>query len=239
MLPQLWLQIWFIFSDQYSSGAGSGLGLRGGGGGGGRGRHIPRNLDWSFLFYQTKVHIIFISDIQSCQCENVNKWTYTQVYYKEAVGAFVVFDVTRASTFEAVQKWKNDLDSKVSLPNGAPVPVVLLANKVFCAGLSTKSRSFFLTRDWLEWYNNFLNFSTLTLIPFKGLFTHAIFDVISGAISRTKRAFNPTLHEYFFHEASRGLERKFTYYFKTPFFPISANLVVFCRRVTRLQTRAG
>ena len=41
-----------------------------------------------------------------------------------------MFDVTRASTFEAVQKWKNDLDSKVMLPNGSPVPVVLLANKV-------------------------------------------------------------------------------------------------------------
>ena len=41
-----------------------------------------------------------------------------------------MFDVTRASTFEAVQKWKNDLDNKVMLPNGSPVPVVLLANKV-------------------------------------------------------------------------------------------------------------
>ena len=41
-----------------------------------------------------------------------------------------MFDVTRASTFEAVQKWKNDLDNKVILPNGSPVPVILLANKV-------------------------------------------------------------------------------------------------------------
>ncbi|XP_031552922.1 ras-related protein Rab-38-like [Actinia tenebrosa] len=53
----------------------------------------------------------------------------TRVYYKEAVGAFIVFDVTRASTFEAVQKWKNDLDNKVTLPTGEPVPAVLLANK--------------------------------------------------------------------------------------------------------------
>ena len=53
-----------------------------------------------------------------------------------------MFDVTRASTFEAVQKWKNDLDSKVMLPNGAPIPVVLLANKVcilvFCLMISHK-----------------------------------------------------------------------------------------------------
>lgn len=30
----------------------------------------------------------------------------TRVYYKEAVGAFVVFDITRVGTFEAVTKWK-------------------------------------------------------------------------------------------------------------------------------------
>ena len=53
----------------------------------------------------------------------------TRVYYKEAVGAFIAFDVSRHSTFEAVSKWKNDLDSKVSLPDGSPVPAVLLANK--------------------------------------------------------------------------------------------------------------
>jgi len=54
----------------------------------------------------------------------------TRVYYKEAVGAMVVFDVTRVSTFEAVVKWKNDIDAKVTLPpDDRPIPVVLLANK--------------------------------------------------------------------------------------------------------------
>jgi len=54
----------------------------------------------------------------------------TRVYYKEAVGAFVVFDVTRVNTFEAVQKWKNDIDCKVTLPpDDRPIPVVLIANK--------------------------------------------------------------------------------------------------------------
>ncbi|XP_014205094.1 ras-related protein Rab-32 isoform X2 [Copidosoma floridanum] len=53
----------------------------------------------------------------------------TRVYYKEAVGAFIVFDVTRSSTFDAVLKWKHDLDQKVVLPNGLPIPCVLLANK--------------------------------------------------------------------------------------------------------------
>ncbi|XP_031629764.1 ras-related protein Rab-32 isoform X2 [Contarinia nasturtii] len=53
----------------------------------------------------------------------------TRVYYKEAVGAFIVFDVTRSATFDAVIKWKQDLDSKVQLPNGSPIPCILIANK--------------------------------------------------------------------------------------------------------------
>lgn len=71
---------------------------------------------------------------------------YLQVYYKEAVGAFVVFDVTRLSTFEAVQMWKADLDNKVLLPNGKPIPAVLLANKVSsCPPLSLKLVSYTVT----------------------------------------------------------------------------------------------
>lgn len=48
----------------------------------------------------------------------------SRVYYQEAVGALLVFDVTRASTFDAVLKWKEDLDSKVTTPQagfGAPL----------------------------------------------------------------------------------------------------------------------
>jgi Ras-related protein Rab-32 len=54
----------------------------------------------------------------------------TRVYYKDAVGCFIVFDVTRESTFKAVTKWKTDLDNKVQLPDGNRVPCILLANKV-------------------------------------------------------------------------------------------------------------
>ncbi|XP_060825325.1 ras-related protein Rab-32 isoform X2 [Bombus pascuorum] len=53
----------------------------------------------------------------------------TRVYYKEAVGAFIVFDVTRSATLDAVVKWKQDLDSKVQLSDGSQIPCVLLANK--------------------------------------------------------------------------------------------------------------
>ncbi|XP_061608248.1 ras-related protein Rab-38-like isoform X2 [Phyllopteryx taeniolatus] len=53
----------------------------------------------------------------------------TRVYYREATGAFIVFDMTRPSTFEAVLKWKEDLDSKLTLADGRGVATVLLANK--------------------------------------------------------------------------------------------------------------
>ncbi len=79
------------------------------------------------------------------------RWYRAQVYYREAVGAFVVFDITRPKTFENIQKWKKDIDSKVfiidmlggvecvhtpflplqvTLNDSRPIPVVLLANKV-------------------------------------------------------------------------------------------------------------
>ena len=54
----------------------------------------------------------------------------TRVYYKEAVGCFIVYDITRPSTFEAVMKWKEDLDRKVFLPDGSRIPCFLLGNKV-------------------------------------------------------------------------------------------------------------
>lgn len=55
----------------------------------------------------------------------------TRVYYKEAVGAFVVFDITRKSTFDAVTKWKEDIDKKITFPDtDESIPVVLIANKI-------------------------------------------------------------------------------------------------------------
>ncbi|XP_045568936.1 ras-related protein Rab-38 [Salmo salar] len=53
----------------------------------------------------------------------------TRVYYREAMGAFIVFDVTRPTTFEAITKWKEDLDSKLMLTNRESIATVLLANK--------------------------------------------------------------------------------------------------------------
>ena len=55
---------------------------------------------------------------------------WLQVYYKEADGAFVVFDCTRAHTLDGARTWKKDLDSKVSLADDQHLPTILLANKV-------------------------------------------------------------------------------------------------------------
>ena len=46
------------------------------------------------------------------------------------MGALLVFDATRISTFESTVVWKSDIDRKVVLPDGSLIPVVLLANKV-------------------------------------------------------------------------------------------------------------
>ncbi|XP_012278820.1 ras-related protein Rab-38 [Orussus abietinus] len=53
----------------------------------------------------------------------------TRVYYKYAVAAALVFDISRAATFQSVKKWLSDLREKVTLPDGSNIPVVLLANK--------------------------------------------------------------------------------------------------------------
>ncbi|XP_040911387.1 ras-related protein Rab-7L1-like [Toxotes jaculatrix] len=53
----------------------------------------------------------------------------TRIYYKGALGCVVMFDVTCSSSFLSCREWKQDLDNKAMLPNGDPVPCILLANK--------------------------------------------------------------------------------------------------------------
>ncbi|XP_006834140.1 PREDICTED: ras-related protein Rab-7L1 isoform X2 [Chrysochloris asiatica] len=53
----------------------------------------------------------------------------TRLYYRDASACVIMFDVTNTTTFSNSQRWKQDLDSKLTLPNGEPVPCLLLANK--------------------------------------------------------------------------------------------------------------
>lgn len=78
----------------------------------------------------------------------------TRVYYKEAQGCIIMFDLTSRNSFENAIKWKKDVDSKCSLEDGAPVPCMLLANKVSTLSLINdsivKSLAFIVTRNILS-----------------------------------------------------------------------------------------
>ena len=54
----------------------------------------------------------------------------TGVYYRESVGAIVVFDITRPSTFDMTKVWMDDIDAKVQSNKGETVPTLLLGNKI-------------------------------------------------------------------------------------------------------------
>jgi len=55
----------------------------------------------------------------------------TRLYFKDALAALVVFDVTSHESFRAVQHWKADLDKNVRLPKSDNViPALLIANKI-------------------------------------------------------------------------------------------------------------
>ncbi|MFX0139601.1 MAG: Rab family GTPase [Candidatus Hodarchaeota archaeon] len=54
------------------------------------------------------------------------KWSEVrQLYYKGAQGALMVYDVTRAATFNSIANWHEEL-----LKNAGSIPKVLIANKV-------------------------------------------------------------------------------------------------------------
>ncbi|XP_003443041.1 ras-related protein Rab-32 [Oreochromis niloticus] len=80
----------------------------------------------------------------------------SRVYYKEAMGAVVVFDITNSCTLEAASEWKQDLDTKVRLDSGQPIPAVLLANKCDLTGrdeaLVSSLDSFCKDNSFLGWF---------------------------------------------------------------------------------------
>ena len=66
----------------------------------------------------------------------------TRVYYKDAHGAIILADCSRHATLEGALRWKTDLDNKVCLANGRPVPAVLLSNKVSFPLRKHKTKTF-------------------------------------------------------------------------------------------------
>jgi small GTP-binding protein len=52
--------------------------------------------------------------------------TMTSHYYRDAMAAIIVFDLTDQSSLTAVSKWKQDMDRKMTDSN---IPLIILANK--------------------------------------------------------------------------------------------------------------
>jgi len=81
--------------------------------------------------------------------------TMTRVYYKYAIAAIIVFDVSRPATFEAVLKWRDDVNSKVVLANDAPIPCLLLANKCDISGVNIDKKlldAFAKEHNFIGWF---------------------------------------------------------------------------------------
>jgi small GTP-binding protein len=121
-------------------------------------------------FYRTTIGVDFANKVvqwNETTTVDVQLWdiagqerfgSMTSVYYREAVGALVVFDMTRGSTRETVQEWKKDIDDKVRTSLGEPVPTLLIGNKI---DLLTKLENWEQTRIEIEEFvraNHFLQF---------------------------------------------------------------------------------
>lgn len=53
----------------------------------------------------------------------------TRVYYRDAHGCILMFDLTNRNSFLNVVKWKRDFDSKCVTGDTSPIPCLLVANK--------------------------------------------------------------------------------------------------------------
>jgi Ras-related protein Rab-32 len=80
----------------------------------------------------------------------------TRVYYQAAVAALVVYDVTRPESFDAVAKWKSDIDHKVFLADGSKLPCLLLANKCDLPAVPPRAKedldAFCAEHDFVGWF---------------------------------------------------------------------------------------
>lgn len=98
-------------------------------------------VNFDFVKYRLTIGVDFASKVLNYDDEKdvtLQIWdiagherfgTMTRVYYKFAIGGVLVFDLTREATFDAVLKWKEDVNNKVVLANNQNIPLILLANK--------------------------------------------------------------------------------------------------------------
>ena len=56
--------------------------------------------------------------------------TIPSVYYRGAVGALLIYDVTTPQSLDSLQQWWKTACSIIMKKDGEPIPAVLLANKV-------------------------------------------------------------------------------------------------------------
>ncbi|KAJ8045106.1 Ras-related protein Rab-32B [Holothuria leucospilota] len=80
----------------------------------------------------------------------------TRVYYKYAIAAIIMFDLSRPATFDSVIKWSEDVNQKVMLANEQPIPVLLLANKCDLEDVTINDRAlneFCAEQNFLGWFS--------------------------------------------------------------------------------------
>lgn len=85
----------------------------------------------------------------------------TRVYYKDAHGCVIMFDLSNKNSFLNTLKWKKDVDAKCTQLDGGPIPCMLLGNKVL---------TFFLIITTIFYFTSVRINITLRLYLFPGGF---------------------------------------------------------------------
>ncbi|XP_050407072.1 ras-related protein Rab-32B [Patella vulgata] len=101
----------------------------------------------------------------------------TRVYYKYAIAAIIVFDLSRPATFDSVLKWFNDINSKVMLGNEQPVPVMLIANKCDIEDVEIQKdvlNKFCEEHNFIAWFSTSAKNNTNIDDAMKFLITHIL-----------------------------------------------------------------
>jgi GTPase SAR1 family protein len=81
----------------------------------------PENPSRERLYYKNETYEIVFQEIEDSGL--------VPSFYKDAVAAFLIFDITNQNLL-TIHHWKHDLNLKVRCPNGMPIPVLLIGNKM-------------------------------------------------------------------------------------------------------------